>query len=189
MWDEVEYDDRHRMTLWRAGDEIIARATYDGPRLLKWEQTASEARTFNYDARGRLVGAIGQTTGPSSDYTYDDRGNVIQIRDSGLGGSRLEYDASNRLIRVTIADRGTVEYSYDERGRVTRATRDGTPDLAFVYDATGLLVQRTSAALGAESYDLEYDAQRHPVMVVRIHMDSVTGKGIVESWRFEYDCR
>jgi RHS repeat-associated protein/uncharacterized repeat protein (TIGR01451 family) len=94
-------------------------------------------------------------------YTYDTNGNMTSETNAG-GTTTYEYDAENRLIRVTTPMSGTWEYAYDALGNrvavehdgvVTRYVYDpiGLVDVAAEYDGNGALVAQYVHGLGLVS--------------------------------------
>ena len=186
---DARYDERTRMTRWRFGKDRVMVATYEGARLVRWEQTGAEPHTFDYDDRGHLVRSRGEQDGRvESTYTYDEHDNLIRIEDLASGTSELSYDAKGRLSSVVI-DGLALEYAYDARGRLATMRRNHLAelDLAYGYDpATDLLVSITSAVTNET---LVYDERRRPVSVTKRQINSVTKTPITERWTYQYDCR
>ncbi|MBE9117226.1 hypothetical protein IQ249_15100 [Lusitaniella coriacea LEGE 07157] len=76
--------------------------------------------TFDYDTQGRLI-ARRDPTGPyvngnSIEYSYDDAGNIAQVR-TAAGVVDYTYDEQNRLETVT-EDNETTTYLYDLAGNL-----------------------------------------------------------------------
>ena len=73
---------------------------------------------------------------------YDTNGNLIKMTDS-LGTVLYEYDACNRITKITYSDGKIVTYEYDEFSNVTKI---GYPDNTFVeyaYDAKQCMTSMT----------------------------------------------
>lgn len=136
----------------------------------------AQTRSRVYDALNRLaqdIGAQSQTT----QYAYDNQGNVTGVADP-LGHSTANaYDALNRLVQVTDSGNGIMRYAYngidqlvavsDPRNLTTSYSYDGlsnlnsqtSPDTGLTqntYDAAGNLLTQSDAKNQLTSYT--YDA-------------------------------
>jgi RHS repeat-associated protein len=121
----------------------------------------------------RELGATSQTT----EYVYDNQGNVTSVKDPLNKVTANAYDALNRLRQVTDPGSGVTQYAYngldaltsvtDPRGLVTNYTVDGlgnltlqaspdTGNTASTYDAAGNLLTQTDAKGQVTTY--AYDA-------------------------------
>ena len=117
----------------------------------------------------REVGATGQTT----EYAYDNQGNVTSVRDPLNRVTANAYDALNRLRQVTDPTTGVTQHAYngldqltqvtDPRSHATTYTVDGLGNLtqqvspdsgttASIYDAAGNLLTQTDAKSQTTSY-------------------------------------
>ena len=75
----------------------------------------------------------------TTDYAFDDEGNLVAVADSEFGGRRCEYDVESRLLEVK-ADNGRVEkMTYDLADN--RTSRNGVP---AEYDAGNQLLRQGS---------------------------------------------
>jgi YD repeat-containing protein len=176
------YDAAHRLT--EISDNLGNRITYSldaiGNRTAEQVRDPSnvlaQARSREYNNLNRLfkeLGAQSQTT----EYSYDDQGNVTSVRDPLNRVTANQYDALNRLKQVTDPGTGVTQYGYngldaltsvtDPRSLVTGYTVDGlgnlsqqaSPDTGTTtntYDAAGNLLTQTDAKSQATAYT--YDA-------------------------------
>ncbi|MGH7030618.1 MAG: RHS repeat-associated core domain-containing protein, partial [Stellaceae bacterium] len=123
--------------------------TYDrASRITGIGETGHPAKSFAYDAQGRLTGYASGKTALS--YRYDADGNRIALG----GSSALAYKiaaTSNRLLGDTGG--GTRTLSYDADGNMTADNR-GVTILGYSYDASGRLV---AAKTGAYTTDYTND--------------------------------
>lgn len=89
-----------------------------------------------YDELGRLEQLISSDGTVALKYTYDIRGNAVQV-DDGINNSQTlrKYDSNNRLQQETLGNGLTTKYEYDFLGR---------PVKTFLYDGSG--VEYTYAA-------------------------------------------
>jgi YD repeat-containing protein len=108
----LAYDGHQRVT----GIETTAQTIeyeYDGRELVR--RVADGVRTeYSYDQRGRLI----QSAGPEGqvvDYQYDLDGSLL--RASSLDGvTSISYDRGGRLAAIRGADGGVTHFSYDDTG-------------------------------------------------------------------------
>ena len=176
------YDTAHRLT--EISDNLGNRIVYtlDAMGNRTAEQVRDSAnvlaqiRSREYSALNRLfkeLGAQGQTT----EYGYDNQGNVVSVKDPLNRVTANQYDALNRLKQVTDPGTGVTQYGYngldaltsvtDPRSLVTGYTVDGlgnlsqqaSPDTGTTtntYDAAGNLLTQTDAKSQTTTYT--YDA-------------------------------
>jgi len=136
----------------------------------------AQTRSRVYDGLSRLsreIGAQSQTT----QYAYDNQGNVTSVTDPLNRVTAHAYDALNRLLRVTDPGSGQTQYGYngldqlasvtDPRGQVTTYAYDGLSNLSRqvspdtgttqnTYDEAGNLLTQTDAKGQVTAY--AYDA-------------------------------
>lgn len=124
------YDDLDRVTgatalLW--GSETY---TYDPLNNLRSITSGAQVRTFNYNPIN-LLGSISDSSGATSSFAYDPRGNVI-----ARVGTILSFDNKNQLSSVS----GQETYAYDYAGRrVKKVPASGGPTYYF-YSHDGRLM-------------------------------------------------
>ena len=71
---------------------------------------------------------VGDNLTENTRYTYDNKGNITEIRENGLLVNKYTYDSLSRLIREdNIPFNKTTKYSYDNGGNITNV---------LVYDLT-----------------------------------------------------
>jgi YD repeat-containing protein len=78
-----------------------------------------------------------QITIPSTRYSYDANGNLIEVENGLNGNLSLAYDSFQRLVALD-GDTITTRISYDPLGNVTEIIENGTR-YRFIYDHFGLL--------------------------------------------------
>ena len=183
------YDDAHRLTGMQdnLGNAIAYTLDAMGNRTAEQVRDPSsnlvQTRSRVYNNLNRLfqeLGAQSQTT----EYTYDDQGNVVSVKDPLNKVTANQYDALNRLKQVTDPGTGVTQYGYngldaltsvsDPRSLVTGYTVDGlgnlsqqvSPDTgttANTYDAAGNLLTQTDAKGQVTSY--VYDALNRVALI------------------------
>ncbi|MGH7603984.1 MAG: DUF6531 domain-containing protein [Gemmatimonadaceae bacterium] len=183
------YDAAHRMTGMQdnLGNHIAY--TLDAMGNLTQEQvfdpasTLAQTRSRVFNNLNRLfqeIGAASQTT----QYAYDNQGNVTSVTDPLTKVSTNAYDALNRLRQVTDPALGVTQYGYngldaltsvtDPKNLTTGYTVDGlgnltlqaspdTGNTANTYDAAGNLLSQTDAKAQTTSY--AYDALNRVTLI------------------------
>ncbi|MFE3458270.1 DNRLRE domain-containing protein [Nocardiopsis aegyptia] len=113
--------------------------SYDGVGRLDgivYGDTSAVERSFDYDARGRLVSDSTVAPGPvpavSVSYAYDDANRITGKTTAGIAGA------------------GENAYTYDHAGRLTGWTDPAGTVTDYTWDASG---NRTSAGADAATYD------------------------------------
>jgi YD repeat-containing protein len=85
---------------------------------------------------------------------YDANGNIVETIDAAGNSSYFEYDAMNRLIKVSlyridalhnVNEEQITLYEYDKRGLVTKEISAAEDETIYLYDGNGNLVQKTDA--------------------------------------------
>jgi RHS repeat-associated protein len=114
----------------------------------------AQKRSRVYNALNRLfrdLGAQNQTT----EYAYDNQGNLTSVKDPLNQITANQYDALNRLVQVTDPGSGLTKYEYNGLNALTKVT--DPRNLATNYTLTGLgnLTSQISPDTGttANTYD------------------------------------
>ena len=121
-----------------------------------------QVRKFFYDAMGRITGFVGAEDSVS--YTYDDNGNVLTVSDKN-GVIKREYDALNRIIKLTDTFGKTIQYTYDAVGNLASIIYPDNTAVNYTYDANNNLVSVTDWANRVTSYT--YDVNNMVVGVTK----------------------
>ncbi len=165
---------------------VVRERTYDRAGLLVGEtgsgaESETAARTFRYDAAGRLTRA--SAPGGDNTYTYDDRGALLEAAGPS-GDATYAYNSDGLLVSRTDAagtasfgwtsrqltsatdplTGSTQNYGYDSSGAVDRIDYGAGQSREFTYDELGRLDTDTvSTSTGAPiaSTDYGYDSDDH----------------------------
>jgi YD repeat-containing protein len=186
---EYTYDAAHRLT--GIADSLGNRIAYSldamGNRTQEQVRDPSNAlaqtRTRVFNSLNRLFQELG-ATGQTTEYAYDNQGNVTSVKDPLNKVTANQYDALNRLKQVTDPGLGVTQYGYngldalvsvsDPRSLVTGYTVDGlgnlnqqvSPDTGTTtntYDAAGNLLTQTDAKGQVTTY--AYDALNRVTLI------------------------
>ncbi len=152
--------------------------TYDAAGQLTATSDPAASYGYAYDAAGRLISATNAGTPGvpvvALAYAYDAAGNVLTradtIGDVAGGQNAYQYDALNRMTRVTQSGTGVaskrVDLAYNAAGQLTSVLRRA--DLAgnhlvaasnYTYDQAGRLttLRHTQHAAVLAAYSWDYD--------------------------------
>ena len=197
-----EYDAAGRRTKMKTGDDEVA-YTYDahgrlatiknalGEFAIEYDQFGRRSAmnypngtktTYAYDKLNRLLDlrAIDKAGKDVTRfrYTYDVRGDRIQMIDGEDKVTKYEYDAKGQLVTVTQGEKVT-QYEYDSVGNRVSVTVNGVKEVCatgkdnrllkagkavFDYDADGNMVSRTVA--DGKNYHYTYDAANRLIQAV-----------------------
>ena len=155
------YDTAHRLTA--IDDNLGNRIGYTldgmGNRTLEQVRDPSnqlaQTRSRVYNTLNRLfreLGAQNQTT----EYAYDNQGNVVSVKDPVNHATINAYDALNRLRQVTDPALGVTHYAYNGLDALIQVTDPRSLATAYTVDGLGNLTQQTSPDSGASvnTYDV-----------------------------------
>ena len=154
------YDAAHRLTA--IADNLGNRIDYtlDGMGNRTQEQihdpanALTQTRSRVYDALNRLfkdIGAQNQTT----QYAYDNQGNVTSVTDPLTHVTGNQYDALNRLVIVTDPNLGHTQYAYNGIDQLTSVTDPRNLATTYNYDGLSNLNSQVSPDTGTtqNTYD------------------------------------
>ncbi len=151
---------------------VVAGAQYNGNvARQRWGHgsTANSTFSYSYDSLNRLTNGSSTGTVMSEVLTYDDMGNITNLkRDGHATGISYTY-TGNRLMSLSGALTGT--YIYDANGNATKdrtgmtfsynhlnlpktATKSGT-SVTYLYDALGTKLRKT-ATVGSTTTQRDY---------------------------------
>jgi YD repeat-containing protein len=157
------YDDAHRLTqlLDNLGNRIVY--TLDGMGNRTAEQVRDPSNTLvqtrsrvfsNINRLYREIGASSQTT----EYGYDDQGNVLTVKDPLNQVTTNQYDALNRLKQVTSPTpiSAVAQYAYDGLDQLVSVTDPRSFVTGYTVNGLGNLTQQASPDTGTttSTYDV-----------------------------------
>jgi YD repeat-containing protein len=156
------YDDAHRLTEIQdnLGNRIVYTLDAMGNRTLEEVRDPANAlvqtRSRVFDNLNRLfreLGAQSQTT----EYAYDDQGNVLTVKDPLDRVTVNQYDALNRLKQVTSPApiSAVMQYAYNGLDALTQVTDPRSLVTGYSVDGLGNLTQQVSPDTGTttNTYD------------------------------------
>jgi YD repeat-containing protein len=155
------YDNAHRLTTVTdsvsntqnltldAMDHVTQTLWKNASAILKFKHTAA------FDTAGRAktdVGGQSETT----QFAYDNQGNILTITDPLNHVSHQTFDALNRLKTFTDAATDLSTYTYDAHDRPLTVTDPRSKVTSYGYDGFGEVIQVASPDSGTTVY--HYDA-------------------------------
>src|SRR5882762_4862725 len=154
------YDAAHRLTGMQdnLGNSIAYTLDAIGNRTLEQvfdpASALAQKRSRVYSSLNRLfqeLGAQNQTT----EYAYDDQGNVVSVKDPLNHVTANQYDALNRLKQVTDPNLGLTQYAYNGLDALTQVTDPRSLVTGYTVDGLGNLTQQSSPDTGTtvNTYD------------------------------------
>ncbi|MEJ1096028.1 MULTISPECIES: RHS repeat-associated core domain-containing protein [unclassified Pseudoxanthomonas] len=162
------YDAAHRLTdiTDNAGNQIHYVLDNAGNRLKEdtKDSSGSLKRTLSrvYNQLGQLATQADAQANPT-DFTYDANGNTDTITDALGHVTDNDYDPLNRLAR-TLQDVGGIAaetgFQYDALDRLTKVTDPKGLDTSYSYNGLGGLAQLQSRDTGTTSYTYDRNGNR-----------------------------
>ena len=188
-----EWDNLIKIT-YPNGTEVINEYEHDFNRLIKKTDENGVITTYDYDTAGNLISkteAVGTDDERTTEYTYDDYGNILTITVHGdsedfvttmtyddVGNLATIEDPENNLTQFTEhdimgnvltkidANNKTWSYTYDDAGRLLSVTDPLTRSTSFEYDAVGNKTKEIDAR-GIETV-FEYDNRYNLTEVTQV---------------------
>ncbi len=154
------YDAAHRLTGIQdnVGNRIAYTLDLAGNRTQEQVfdpvNTLAQTRSKVYSSLNRLFQELGATN-QTTEYSYDNQGNVTSVRDPLNHTTSNQYDALNRLKQVTDPALGVTQYGYNGRDALISVTDPRSLVTGYTVDGLGNLTQQASPDAGntTSTYD------------------------------------
>ena len=147
---------------------------------------------YGWDATGRKTSVVLSEKIPDpknpnnykllqqTDYAYDGKGRLVEIKSNGTSVCRYHYDPKGRLVGRQFGNGIVARYAYDIFGRQTRLELSGGPLsepllLAYQWDAAGQLLSRT---WNKETQVYGYDASGQLLTVSKAGGSSTSSQAV-----------
>jgi RHS repeat-associated protein len=122
-------------------------------------------REYQYNWAGNLL-KVKEYTDPvnfyMSEYSYDDRGNLISLCDANGNTTTYDYGSLFGMTQVSYPDLTTETFTYDAVGNMLQRT-DATGTVTFVYNAVYQLVEAVYP--DSSSVSFEYDPNGNRILM------------------------
>ncbi len=104
--------------------------------LLKERIGPKEDVKVEYDPKWKKVSRVSQN-GVISDYSYDDRGNLVKASNSRQEKVALKYDKLGRILEMVDATGKPITFKYGDLGKPVLIAQAGVGAIKIAYDAQG----------------------------------------------------
>ena len=150
------------------------------------QQTTGSANTVNYtyDANGNIVSlvAMAGTKATTHGYIYNAIDQLVVMTRNGSNIIKYSYDERGNLVTIDYANGYRILYEYDAANRISRITSSGNSNAmssysTYQYDANGNLISVTSVAGGTFTDSYKYDTLNRLVEY----------KNYYNTYQYEYD--
>ena len=130
------------------------------------QQTTGSANTVNYtyDANGNIVSLVAKagTKATTHGYIYNAIDQLVVMTRNGSNIIKYSYDERGNLVTIDYANGYRILYEYDAANRISRITSSGNSNAmssysTYQYDANGNLISVTSVAGGTFTDSYKYD--------------------------------
>lgn len=158
---DTDYDLRNRVeTLTHGGS--ITRQVHDaiGNLVSETDPNLNPATVHHYDALNRLYETIDRMAKVTT-YGYDVNDRLTRVTApksaSETVTTQYVYDDLGNLLQEISPDRGTMTYTHDEAGNVLTLTNALSQVTTYTYDALNRPLTQTSSATNTPAYSYAYD--------------------------------
>ncbi|MCC6208978.1 MAG: hypothetical protein IT488_12620, partial [Gammaproteobacteria bacterium] len=157
---DYTYDEAHRLTgiADRIGNYITYTLDAMGNRIQEDiydpNDTLTQTRSRVYSTMNRLLEDLGADD-QSTEYAYDNNGNLTSSTDPLSHTAGRTYDALNRITQVTDPNSGVTGFTYNARDQLTQVTDARSHSTTYTVDALDNLKQIVSPDTGTttNTYD------------------------------------
>lgn len=128
---------------------------YDGAgNLISLTDRGGNTSSYSYNSRGQVL-EVTNPAGATITRAYDADGDLAARTDPAGNTTRYSYDAHHRLSRIEFADLTRTDFAYGERDQLLSKTDAKGQSTLYSYDANGNLIASTNR--NGVSLDFTYD--------------------------------
>ncbi|HKW36901.1 MAG TPA: hypothetical protein VJO54_03745 [Burkholderiales bacterium] len=164
-----------------------------GEQVFDGGGSLAQTRSRVYNALNQLaqdIGAQSQTT----QYAYDNQGNIVSVTDPLMHSTGNQYDALNRLVQVTDPGNGITRYTYNGIDRLVAVSDPRNLTTSYAYDGLANLNTQTSPDTGLtqNTYDAagnllsQHDAKNQLTSYAYDALNRVTSIGFADGSKQSY---
>lgn len=157
--------------------ELVSRAYNQQGNLTTETDALGHSKLYEYADNGidvlRIKWADGVATTPTlrTEYTYDDKHNVLTYRDAAGQLTSYTYNSAGQRTGETNALGRTTRWEYDSDGFLQRIVNAaGKTDASFTYDAVGRVASKTDGV----GYTLRYQYDSLNRLTQTLYPDGTT---------------
>ena len=182
---------------------VVQTQSYDKLNRLKTIKTNNLLTHYSYLKHGdhatNFVSgeqfSVGGKTTENTNYVYDDKGNILEVRENNHLVARYEYDGLSRLVREDNRELGkTITFAYDAGGNIVCKTEFGFnlannlnfetgTSFDYFYAAEGWRDQLVSFA----GEEFEYNSIGNPTKYRNHNLQWVMGRQLKRFGENEYE--
>lgn len=180
-------------TITTTSPDGISRSVVETVNPMGWRTQTVDigGNTINYEyfSDGKLKSAmIGDNVFTKVEYEYDNRRNVVRMKDPACGEVSYVYDAYGELIETRTPRRCVTTYTYDNMGNIvgrieSDAKGENTVSTQWIYDNQKGKVGTLSSVIYGDYHTVTYDYDD----MLRIKSMTETIKGNEYQTSYSYD--
>ena len=185
--------DKFQTTVYTESSEGESRVVMEVTNAVGWRTRTVDigGNTINYEyySDGKLKNAmIGNNPKTRVEYEYDNRRNMVKIKDLSSGETSYTYNAFGELKEKRTANNAVTTYDYDNMGNVVGRTETNskarkTVATRWIYTNTKGKIGTLSKIIYGDSHSVSYNYDN----LLRITDVSERIKGGVYTTQFTYD--
>ncbi|MBI3952027.1 MAG: hypothetical protein HY314_16395 [Acidobacteria bacterium] len=170
---KLTFDENGNLTSYTTEAATSLQFTYDPVLNLETQVVSEEDRVtrYSYDRRGNLIQVV-NPRGSVIQYAYDASGNNISATDNLGNITRFEYDPSGNLTAFIDANGRQTSYEYDQVSRLIAETDPAGLTTRYIYDPLDRLIEIISPKGAVTRY--AYDALGNIISVTDATNRTVT---------------
>ncbi len=188
-YSEAQYDAQGRMVKSINPDGSYVSVLYDGFNVETINENGHKSRS-QYDVFGRLInkmeytGADGRNSNytqsayteyAKTDYKYDIKGNLVEVKDAKGNITSISYDSLGRKIAMNDPDMGYWQYGYDANGNLAWQVDNKQKRVTFAYDKLNRLLNKNDTGLWSKRQDSKMTAGvNSPMPMTAVSPNAVT---------------
>jgi RHS repeat-associated protein len=119
---------------------LFTYTTLGGGKIQVTATSSGQTTSKTTDATSKVVAA--SDNGGQLEFTYDSRGNQVQVKHGSIIVSDITYDSYGRKLTSTDKNAGTVTYQHDAFGQVVQQTDNLGNAYNMAYDDLGRIITR-----------------------------------------------
>lgn len=171
------YDALKRVTRVTNADGTNKSVTFDRSTITTYNELGIR-KAYITDSHGRITNVLEYNNDPVAKYNYE-----VDVYNTSY-----EYDALDKLVKITDALGNTFTYAYDTLGRKTSFSDSDTGNWSYTYDLAGNMVKQVQNGGGSlvtgDGYYREYDDFSR---LIAMRNGSSSSSPIVEQYFYDHE--
>jgi YD repeat-containing protein len=107
---------------------------YKGTQLKVIKDTQAKQILLDWYPDGKIKSAYSASDKKTTNYTYDQRGNLTQSSDVGANIYKYDYDANHNLTLITYVDNSKLQVKYDKNSLATEVIERNGDSTKYKYE-------------------------------------------------------